>query len=90
MLRLEAGGPVVGLLPRAAYKQEAIDLRPADIFLRYTDGVSEAMNHAEDEWGEEDMIASAQDHAHLDSAAMIDCIIAGADALPTALSSMTI
>lgn len=81
VLRLvEAGGPVVGLLPKAAYKQDAIDLQPGDIFLGYTDGVSEAMNHAEDEWGEEGMIASAQAHAHLDSATMIDRIIAGADA----------
>ena len=80
ILRLEAGGPVVGLLPKAAYKQDAINLQPGDIFLGYTDGVSEAMNHAEDEWGEEGMIASAQGHAHLDSAAMIDRIIADADA----------
>ena len=80
VLRLEAGGPVVGLLPRAAYKQDAIDLQPGDIFLGYTDGVSEAMNHAEEEWGEEGMIASAQAHAHLESAAMIDRIIADADA----------
>lgn len=80
VLRLEAGGPVVGLLPKAAYRQDAIDLQPGDIFLGYTDGVSEAMNHAEDEWGEEGMIASAQAHAHLDSATMIDRIIAGADA----------
>ena len=80
VLRLEAGGPVVGLLPGAAYKQDAIDLLPGDIFLGYTDGVSEAMNHDEDEWGEEGMIASAQAHANLDSATIIDCIIAGADA----------
>jgi len=55
LLRVEGGGPVIGLLPSAAYQQFATDLRPGDLLVGYTDGVSEAMNPDDEEWGEERM-----------------------------------
>jgi sigma-B regulation protein RsbU (phosphoserine phosphatase) len=60
VLRLEADGPVVGLLPAAPYTEQSVMLAPGDLLLLYTDGISEAMTHADEEWGEERMIASAQ------------------------------
>ncbi|MFP5227221.1 MAG: SpoIIE family protein phosphatase [Acidobacteriota bacterium] len=59
VIRLEAGGPVVGLLPFAPYTEQAITLEPGDLLLLYTDGISEAMTHADEEWGEERMIEAA-------------------------------
>lgn len=55
-IRLEAGGPPVGLLPDACYVQSRIDLRPGDLLAFFTDGVSEAMNISEEEWGESNLI----------------------------------
>ena len=55
LLRVDGGGPVIGLLPAATYQEFAIDLRPGDLLVGYTDGVSEAMNPDEEEWGEERM-----------------------------------
>jgi len=57
VLRLEEGGAVVGMLPTAfiSYTQGEIELKPGDLLAGYTDGISEAMNPAEEEWGEEDM-----------------------------------
>jgi phosphoserine phosphatase RsbU/P len=57
---LEATGMVVGLLPNAEYAQATILMRAGDVLLAFTDGVSEAMNHQEEEWGEERMVATAQ------------------------------
>jgi sigma-B regulation protein RsbU (phosphoserine phosphatase) len=57
--RLEADGPVVGLLPFAPYTEQVLTLEPGDLLLLYTDGISEAMTHDDEEWGEERMIASA-------------------------------
>jgi phosphoserine phosphatase RsbU/P len=57
---LEATGVVVGLLPNAEYAQATIPMRAGDVLLAFTDGVSEAMNHQEEEWGEERMVATAQ------------------------------
>ncbi len=59
VLRLEADGPVVGLLPFAPYAEQTLQLEPGDLLLAYTDGISEAMTHAEEEWGEERMLHAA-------------------------------
>ncbi len=53
ILRLEASGTVIGLLPQASYEQASVSLRPGDVLLIYTDGISEAMNSRDDEFGEE-------------------------------------
>lgn len=60
VIRLEANGPVVGLLPAAPYTEQSVALAPGDLLLLFTDGISEAMTHEDEEWGEERMIASAE------------------------------
>jgi phosphoserine phosphatase RsbU/P len=59
ILRLEADGPVVGLLPFAPYTEQSLQLKPGDLLVTYTDGISEAMTHDDEEWGEERMMAAA-------------------------------
>jgi sigma-B regulation protein RsbU (phosphoserine phosphatase) len=49
VLRLEAGGLVVGLLPYANYEEQSIVLEPGDLLLAYTDGISEAMTVDDEE-----------------------------------------
>ena len=80
VLRLEADGPVVGLLPRAQYAQSELLLAPGDILLAYTDGISEAMTMEDEEWGEERMIAAAQVCGALPAGQMIERLMAAADA----------
>lgn len=53
LLRLDRGGLAVGMFPVVAYEQETVHLKTGDILVLYTDGVSEAMNTAQDEFGEE-------------------------------------
>ncbi|MHB8302540.1 MAG: SpoIIE family protein phosphatase [Acidobacteriaceae bacterium] len=60
ILRLEVGGPVVGLLSFATYEEQRLVLEAGDLLLTYTDGISEAMTEEEEEWGEERMLAAAQ------------------------------
>ena len=81
---LEATGMVVGLLPDAEYAQSTIPMRPGDVLLAFTDGISEAMTREEEEWGEDRMIATAQqllsqpDCTHT-AQQLLDCILAAAD-----------
>jgi serine phosphatase RsbU (regulator of sigma subunit)/dihydrofolate reductase len=80
VFRLGDGGPVVGLLAGAAYEQQMLQLLPGDILLAFTDGISEAMNAADDEWGEDRMIAEAQAHADLNAAELLQRLFRAADA----------
>ncbi|MGA8027555.1 MAG: PP2C family protein-serine/threonine phosphatase, partial [Bryobacteraceae bacterium] len=50
---LATGGMVIGLFPMARYEEASIDLRPGDVMLAFTDGVTEALNSDEEEFGEE-------------------------------------
>lgn len=57
---LEATGTVIGLLPGAVYAQATIPMHPGDVLLVFTDGISEAMSNDDEEWGEDRMLATAQ------------------------------
>jgi len=53
--RLEAGGTVVGLFENVAYDEGAVEMHPGEIFLAYSDGVTEPENEF-GEFGEDRLI----------------------------------
>lgn len=53
MRKLTKGGLVLGLLPDVRYEKEETQLQPGDLLVTFTDGVNEAMNLAEEEFGDE-------------------------------------
>ena len=55
--RLETGGLILGLFPQATYEQETLALEPGDVLVMFTDGVTEALNLAGEEFGEERLLA---------------------------------
>jgi len=59
--RLKASGPVIGLVDGGSYEQRSTTLGPGDLLVVYSDGISEAMNSAEEEWGEERLAASVRE-----------------------------
>ena len=61
LVRLVTGGLVVGMLPDVVYEREKIQLAGGDILLIYSDGLSEAMDLQENEFGEERLIQAIQD-----------------------------
>lgn len=54
--RLEAGGTVVGLLPGATYSDATVAMEEGDLLVLFTDGITETMNTADEEWGEARLI----------------------------------
>lgn len=62
-IKLDACGPVIGLLTDSNYEQQRIVLEPGDILLTYTDGISEAMSSTEEEWGEERLEAAVRQNS---------------------------
>lgn len=49
--KLTAGGPLLGVLPEAPFRQETISLEPGDTLLLYTDGAIDAMNYKKERYG---------------------------------------
>ncbi len=45
------GGLVIGISPDEPYKTMKIDLRPGDVLVAYTDGVTDARNFQNEKWG---------------------------------------
>jgi serine phosphatase RsbU (regulator of sigma subunit) len=59
--RLEVGGLLLGLF-EATYQSEKVALEPEDVLVLFTDGVTEAINSAGEEFGEERLIELIQLH----------------------------
>ncbi len=53
LMRLDASGPVIGLFQECSYTKRTVTLEEGDVLVLYTDGISEAMNAAGEEWGEQ-------------------------------------
>ncbi len=80
VIRLEACGPVVGLLRGITFTSAEFQFQPGDVFIAFTDGISEAMTATDEEWGDDGLIASARACQGLEPAAMTAAIMRDADA----------
>ncbi len=70
------GGVVLGVLPtQHAYDYETHQLDPGDLFFLYTDGITEAMNEKQEEFGEDKLETYLSSMKHLESDALIQHLI---------------
>jgi sigma-B regulation protein RsbU (phosphoserine phosphatase) len=60
--RLGVGGPVLGVISEAEYEQASIALGPGDRLVLYTDGLTEARDAADEEFGEDRLLEAAVAH----------------------------
>ncbi len=60
---LQTGGVPVGIFPSWTYEEGTVHLRPGDLIIAYTDGVTEAVNPACEEWGVEGLRKAADESA---------------------------
>ncbi len=58
--RLTTGGLVLGIMPEAPYQQESVNLRPGELLVLYTDGITEPENSYGGEFGEDRLLAVVQ------------------------------
>lgn len=49
---LSTGGMIIGMFPHASYEEAKVDLRSGDVLVLFTDGVTEALNPDQEEFGE--------------------------------------
>jgi sigma-B regulation protein RsbU (phosphoserine phosphatase) len=62
--RLEAGGTVIGLFDNMTYEEGSVEMKPGEIFLAYSDGVTEPENDF-GEFGEQRLIDLVSDNRNL-------------------------
>jgi sigma-B regulation protein RsbU (phosphoserine phosphatase) len=79
VVRLDVGGPVIGLIEGCVYEQATVTLDPGDVLVAYTDGVSEAMNSDDEEWGEEQLAGTTLPARTLTCEELIARIMGAAD-----------
>ena len=80
IVRLEADGPVIGLLEGLSYTCGRHQLAPGDLLVTFTDGFSEAMTATDEEWGEERLAAAAEGVRDASAASILQAIFYKADA----------
>src|SRR5262249_18342843 len=71
---LSTGGTVVGLFPDSEYQRGSIQLEPGDILVCCTDGITEACNLKEDEFGTEGLAAAVAKHRHKPAQQIVDAV----------------
>jgi sigma-B regulation protein RsbU (phosphoserine phosphatase) len=67
IIRLKKGGMILGVMETMIpYESEKIQLQPNDTLLFFTDGITEAMNVNNEEFGEEKLMNILSNNANLD------------------------
>ena len=74
ILTLKEGGLCLGILEASAYQQETTSLQKGDILILYTDGVTEAMNLQEEEFGTHRLTELVKKNRHLPASDIIEAI----------------
>jgi serine phosphatase RsbU (regulator of sigma subunit) len=59
---LDQGGPVLGVLPGATYHQSRVDVQPGDLLVVFSDGILEAANAKDQEFGEDRIRAAVEEN----------------------------
>lgn len=74
--RLSAGGTVLGIFPQTDYPRETIQMASGDVLVLFTDGITEAANGRDEEFGEERLEGAVERNWRLTATEMRDRILA--------------
>ena len=72
--RLDRGGPVLGVLPGAAYEAAALALEPGDRLVFFTDGLVEAFDGHE-EFGDARLVELVRAHRERSAGALVAMLV---------------
>ena len=74
--RLECGGPIVGLFEGATFDEETVALSAGDWLIVFSDGISEALSAAGDEYGESRIVTVVQQNKSAEPQQMLEALFA--------------
>lgn len=74
--RLDCGGVILGLFEGARYEDERLQLEDGDVLVLFSDGVSEALSVAEEEFGDQRLLATVLEHCDDPAQGLLDRLLA--------------
>jgi phosphoserine phosphatase RsbU/P len=77
VMKLESGGPMLGLFQDCPVQESSFQLRSGDFLFAYTDGAIDAVNPAGEEFGEDRLLKLVKSKAHLSAIKARDEIFRG-------------
>ncbi|HWB84336.1 MAG TPA: GAF domain-containing SpoIIE family protein phosphatase [Bryobacteraceae bacterium] len=78
-IRLESGGPVIGMLRKPGYREGSVALNPGDLLVAYTDGLCEVTNPLGEEWGWRRLLEAIESCGGRTARDLVDYVIASAE-----------
>jgi sigma-B regulation protein RsbU (phosphoserine phosphatase) len=72
---LRPTGPAIGLVERFELRREEVELQPGDVFILYTDGITEAANPEGVLWGEDQLANIIRQNAASSAEQMIQSVL---------------
>jgi sigma-B regulation protein RsbU (phosphoserine phosphatase) len=73
--RLGKGGIVLSVVEDFPYEEETVELQPGDCLVMYSDGITEAVNPDDVQFGEEGLFRVVNTSTHAPASAIIDTIV---------------
>lgn len=80
VVRLGDGGPVLGVLPDAAYRTALLEVQDGDLLVLFSDGILEATNESDADYGEGRLLAVVERHRHLAAEAICAAVLSSVEA----------
>jgi len=73
--RLDDGGPVLGVIPGAPYRSGRTVVAPGDLLVAYSDGIAEASNDGDDEFGLDRIVAAVRHNDTSSARGICDAVV---------------
>lgn len=83
VVRLERGGPILGLFAGVPFEEETVPLKPGECLVVFSDGVSEALSATGEEFGDDRIIAAVRSSLGQNAETVLDDLIAAVKAFAT-------
>jgi serine phosphatase RsbU (regulator of sigma subunit)/predicted ester cyclase len=73
--RLDWGGMIVGAFEHATFEEDTQQLWPGDVLVAYSDGVTEARDASDEEFGEERLLSCVQANCTRSPVEIVECLL---------------
>jgi sigma-B regulation protein RsbU (phosphoserine phosphatase) len=73
--RLETGGLILGAFDNVTFEEETLQLAPGDVLVVFSDGLTEALNGAGLEFGEQRVLSCVMANRDSNARALLDCLL---------------